>query len=776
MAGEKTRTCMNGLDRRQFLQSAAASCLLGTMGLKASGSPEIRESGQSLRFEGTHYTWEWSAENDRFRILDQRGRLVVSGPVQPAVLVQRHGQSPNRVATTGKLQSHKVDGNRAELTYTNVNGSGKLSVAWRFDEDGLWMEPVVYESSAGEDAISLNLFAVGARDAVTPALETHCLVLPGICESEAISPVVKAELNWNLRTSLGRTGTGLMQQWALPCHYFAGYREQEAAELAGTGEVTRAFCCGLSELPNADLYVEQRGGRGSLVFDYRGDLWGHLRGPDKLTLGAGLFWAFGPNYREAIRRYYRGLLAAGIIHKKVNSARKNAALLAPQWCTWGEQVALGKAGSHLDQASLEKFYAELKSSGLQAGMFSIDDKWEGRYGNLQHSEDRFPHFEEFLNRVRADGLRIGMWAAFMRCEDPADLGLTPEQMLHQADGKPYVIGGGSTKYYILDFTRPEVEKVLSDRARRYVRRYRPDLVKFDFGYEIPALGTAAPYDMRWAGERMLGKGLDVVVKSMRQENPDIVVMYYELSPLFTDYFDLHSPDDLFEAKGEYDLEANRRFFFCGLCGEFGMPTYGSSGYDWTTQPEIWFDSAAIGTLGCLVSLGGNVEDGSKPTPERLAKYNGLRHLVRPTNLFTVEPLDAIYDASIRGAHASSWARSEDGKVVLVALRPRRLDGGAGTSEFGHSVTTTAQVVVASLNQESLTETTKLGIVPYDVGRLVIRRASKAPAVLVATEHYFGGRSEQNRLEVRDGELEIPLRERSDAGAPVEWIEIEIQAQ
>ena len=251
-----------------------------------------------------------------------------------------------------------------------------------------------------------------------------------------------------------------------------------------------------------------------------------------------LFFAFGPNYYEAIRGYYRGLLNAGIVRSKKNSDRKNAAALTPQWCTWGQQVATDKEGSHLDEASLATMYEELKKSGMQAGMFSIDDKWEGKYGNLTHSAERFPHFEQFLDRVRGDGHRIGLWAAFMRCEDPADLGLSPEQMLRQPDGKPYVVGGGSSKYFILDFTRPEVERVQSDLARKFVPRYKPDLVKFDFGYELPALDAAAPQDMNWAGERLLWKGLDVVVKAMREENPDIVVMYYELSPLFMDYFDL----------------------------------------------------------------------------------------------------------------------------------------------------------------------------------------------------------------------------------------------
>ncbi|MGH9397133.1 MAG: TIM-barrel domain-containing protein [Terriglobia bacterium] len=767
---------MKNIDRRQFFQATAASYLLGSLASRASSAPsKITEKGTLLTVEQPGYTWEWSREDDRFRILDQQGRPITSGPIQPALIVQDVGQSASRRSTAAKLESHQVQGNRVVWTYGNVNGSGKLSVAWHFDERGPWIEPATYETTAAEDVISLNLFADCTGNAARPSLETNALVLPGICESEAISPIVSADIGLNTRTSLGRTGTGLMQQWALPSHYFCGFRGRRDSGLKGSGDVTRAFCCGLTELPNGDVFVEQRGGRGSLVFDYRSDLWGQLRGPGKFTLGAGLLWALAPNYYEAIREYYRGLLAAGIIHKKTNSAKKNAALLTPQWCTWGEQVAAHKTGSHLDQASLEKFYQELKASGMQAGMFSIDDKWEGKYGNLQHSTERFPHFEQFLDRVRAEGHRIGMWAAFMRCEDPADIGLTPGQMLRRVDGKPYVVGEGATKYYILDFTRPEVEKVLSDLARRYVRRYKPDLVKFDFGYEIPALNIAAPHDMRWAGERMLGKGLDVVVKSMRQENPDIVVMYYELSPLFTDYFDLHSPDDLFEAKGEYDLEANRRFFFSGLCGEFGMPTYGSSGYDWVSQPDIWFDSVAIGTLGCLGSFGGNDEAGSKPTPERLAKYNGLAHLVRPTNLFTIQPLDAVYDSPTRGAHASSWARLEDNKVVLVTLRPWRLNGGKGTTEFGGILSATTQVAVASMTQDSVSETAKLGVVPYGEGRLTLRRASKATVAADSTEHYFGGQSRASRLEVRDGVLAIPLRERGDDGSPVEWIEIGIHA-
>ncbi len=403
--------------------------------------------------------------------------------------------------------------------------------------------------------------------------------------------------------------------------------------------------------------------------DYRSDLWKHLHGPGNLSLGATLLWSVAPNYYQAIGAYYNGLVQAGTIHRHQSSEQKTAVTLTPEFCTWGAQVDRNKTGEHLDEAFLTGIYKDLRASGMKAGTFSIDDKWEEAYGNLEHSATRLPHFEQFLDQLRADGYRIGLWAALMRCERPADIGLTEDNMLKQPDGKPYLSGNfGGAKYYILDFTQPEVAKVLSDLVRKFIRRYKPDLFKFDFGYELPALGIAAPRDKNWTGERLMWKGLDVVIKAMREEKPDLVVMYYQLSPLFLDYFDLHSTDDLFLTAGEYDLEANRRIYFSSLLGPLGIPTYGSSGYDWASAPQIWFDSAAVGTIGSLNDFKAD-EQGEGSTPELVAKYNGVAKVLRSTNTFEVLPLGAISEAPTFGAHARSWARFEGGELVLLAFRP-----------------------------------------------------------------------------------------------------------
>lgn len=579
-------------------------------------------------------------------------------------------------------------------------------------------------------------------------------------------------------------GPGILQAWGLPVHYFCGYHRSPydfgktpSAKLPQVPEeeLLNAFCCGLAELPNGDLFVELREGRCSLMVSYRSDLWGQLRGPGRLTLGAKLYWTVGPNYYEAIRAYYRGLLKAGAFAKKVNSPRKNAVALAPSFCTWGEQYARDQSPDRFDGPTLEAIYREMNAAGMKVKLFSIDAYWEDKYGSLRHSPERFPHFPEFLERLRAEGRYVGLWAAFMRCEDPSVLGLTTANVLRLPDGKPFVIQYGSNSaneksFYILDITQPEVQKVVRELAKGFIHRYKPDFVKFDFGYELPSLAAAAPKDMAWAGERLLLKAMEVIVKAMREENPDIVVMYYSLSPLFLDYFDLHSPDDLGYCSGDFDLEANRRFFFSSLLGEIGMPTWGSSGYEWRTAPDIWFDSAVIGTLGSLGSYYGPRPE-ALATPARVAKYNGLSEVIRHCETFSIIPVDAAYHGPARGAHISSWARIENGEVVLVALRKCRWDGSAGSGRFRDLVGCDTSVVVASKTPNGLARAKRLAVVPYGTGELMLKREDSASQTAEVTEHYFRGRSVKKQTPIENGTLRISLREHLEDDSLIEWIEV-----
>jgi len=769
------------LDRRSFVQLSTGALLAAySSRLQAqSNPPEISNQEGSVRVTGAGYSWEYSQKDDHFRLFDSKKRLIVAGVLQPAILVAAAGDATAKQCIPGKLTRNNNADGRVTFEYEGVNGAGRLPVTWRFDKYGIWTEPVVYETPTAEDVVSLHYFTDVKANTRTPSLQASFLVIPGISEASTVSPIVGRDVRLDETVWLGRGSPvpGLLQQWGLPVHYFGGFSvKSEHARNSYIDEKSDSFLCGLADLPNGDLFLDLHEGRSSMWLDYRSDIWKHMQGPGRLTLGATLFWTVGANYYEAIGNYYGGLVDSGIVKKKQNSARKTAIALTPQFCTWGAQVSRGKASEHLDEAFLTGTYKELRASGMKAGMFSIDDKWEGSYGKLEHSAERLPHFEQFLDQVRADGNRIGLWAALMRCEKPSEIGLTEDHMLKKVDGTP-VVSGGETKYFILDFTQPEVAKVLSDLARKFVRRYKPDLVKFDFGYELPAVAQAAPKDKHWAGERMMWKGLDVVITAMREENPDLVIMYYQLSPLFLEYFDLHSPDDLFLNPGEYDIEANRRFFFSSLLGELGVPTYGSSGYDWQTAPNIWFDSTVVGTLGSLNDFGGD-ERGDKGTPELIAKYNGLTQTLRSSNFFKVVPLDGVTEAQTRSAHSRSWARLEDGKVVLLAIRPDMPDishvpiaNRATISGLRGMVRTPVPVVVASRTKEDIAHAGRLAVVPYGDGQISIHREQGRRADILT--HHFGGAVTQNRIAISNGQLILSVKQRGVKNDLVEWIDVHV---
>jgi hypothetical protein len=775
---------MLSLNRRTFVQLSSGAAL-GAASSRVFGlgdAPSISSQSGTARVTGSNYSWEYSQSDDTFKLRDSKNRVIASGKMQPAVVAAPAAESQKRLCSPGKPSAPRAETGRVTVDYEGVNGTGKLSVTWRFDEHGIWTEPIVYHAPTDHDIVSLHYFSEVKDGKPVPSLHASFLVVPGISEASTVSPIVRDDVSLSESVWLGRgsSAPGPSQQWGLPVHYFCGFSidDSKGGRNSFTEGKSEAFTCGLADLPGGDLYLQLDSGRSSTWVDYRSDLWKHMRGPGSLSLGATLYWSIAPDYYNAIAGYYQGLLNAGIIQRAQPSAKKLAAALTPQFCAWTAQVDREKANQHQDQAFVTGIYEELKASGLKAGMLSIDDKWEGSYGNLQHDEKRLPHFDKFLEKVHSEGYLVGLWAALMRCEHPAEMGLTTEHMLKKPDGQPFIVGNwdGATSYYILDFTQPEVAKVLQDVARRFIRTYKPDLLKFDFGYEMPSVANAAPWDKKFTGERLMWKGLDVLINAMRQEDPDLVVMYYNLSPLFLNYFDLYSPDDLFENAGEYDIEANRRFFFSSLLGQLGIPTYSSSGYDWASTANIWFDAAAMGTIGSMNDLKDD-EQGEGSTPEFAARYNGITHVLRPTGTFEILPLDYIPEAPTLGAHARSWARIEAGQLVLLAYRPpvagdsRILARKTDDPRVKGAIRSNVPVVVASKTGDSIASSGNLAMVLCGDGEIVLRRSLGAKAELIS--HYFGGVVATSEVAIANGELKVTAHQYDSAGKPLEWIEVRI---
>jgi hypothetical protein len=57
--------------------------------------------------------------------------------------------------------------------------TGSSSVTWRFDEHGIWTEPIVYNASAAHDVVSLHYFSDVKDSKPVPSLHASYLVVPG---------------------------------------------------------------------------------------------------------------------------------------------------------------------------------------------------------------------------------------------------------------------------------------------------------------------------------------------------------------------------------------------------------------------------------------------------------------------------------------------------------------------------------------------------------------------------------------------------------------------
>jgi hypothetical protein len=235
--------------------TAASKRLLGDV-----AAPTISRVDGLLRVKGENYAWEYREADDTFRLLDSSNRLIVSGSLQPAVVVAPAADPSLRECKAGRAGSPHIEPGRVTFTYDGVNGAAQLSMAWRFDARQIWTEPVSYQTSSQEDVVSLHYFTKGDGTDKKPLLHSSYLILPGISEGPAVSPIVRDESHLNESIWLGRGSflPGLTQQWGLPVHYFGGFSVDGSSGFQNlyTSKRSEAFACGLADLPSGDLFLQ----------------------------------------------------------------------------------------------------------------------------------------------------------------------------------------------------------------------------------------------------------------------------------------------------------------------------------------------------------------------------------------------------------------------------------------------------------------------------------------------------------------------------------------
>lgn len=155
--------------------------------------------------------------------------------------------------------------------------------------------------------------------------------------------------------------------------------------------------------------------------------------------------------------------------------RRRVATAPRVWCSWY---------SFYGQISEEVLTDVLHGlTGLEFDVFQVDDGWQRCIGDWEPNE-RFPSgMEAMAGRIRAAGLKPGLWLAPFIVAPASRLYRDhPEWLLKDQDGHLAVAGHNwGDYYYALDTTHPGAEQWLRELIAR-VRRWGYEYLKLDFLY------------------------------------------------------------------------------------------------------------------------------------------------------------------------------------------------------------------------------------------------------------------------------------------------------
>ena len=126
-----------------------------------------------------------------------------------------------------------------------------------------------------------------------------------------------------------------------------------------------------------------------------------------------------------------------------------------------------------------------------------------------------------------------------------------------------------------------------------MQRYRPVLLKLDFGYGLPSPNAGVPRNPSLRGERFSLRLLEIIAEAARSINPNVAIEYYSVHPLVRSIADVIALDDLGDA-GNEEARGHRQWSIWSALGGAKSNIMASSGYDWTDDDEVVLDSAVIG--------------------------------------------------------------------------------------------------------------------------------------------------------------------------------------
>jgi hypothetical protein len=499
---------------------------------------------------------------------------------------------------------------------------------------------------------------------------------------------------------------------------------------AGMGNDEGMIALGAGSIPDAAMSLRTMGARGCFEYVYNEDIWGAEKNkeriweePLRLSIAEDAWGAFNLYYSS----FHRETKADNIKDTKTNNISVKAS-----WNSWGTWM----------NGNFEiKPIVELAKQ-MGAGLFVLDGSWEDSMGTAMPNQARFPGFDEDVEYARKAGMDIGVWQSVGWVANPFSQGLTEKDLLLNKYGRPCKANWNfdpfGVSYFCLDPSSSGAREFLMRRTERLMRTIHPKLIKLDFGYGLPSPDMAVPRDPALRGEEYAFELVSIISAAAKKVDPDVAMMYYGISPLWTSLEDIVSLDDQGDLwYGVKDGHASWSVW-ASLLGASHTAISGSSGYDWQKDDEVVLNSCILGVPGAVLSAHG--KNNQAVSAEFLNRRFAVNSWYRRTIAWKPLWLNSSTGNFSEPPALRSWGRLEEknSSWILTSLVLRMedkekiqdgiLDKKKILEERVRKIKWEGRWALISQDDRDIFSSTKLAVIPFDSGMISIPLAKKPVSV------------------------------------------------
>jgi hypothetical protein len=689
-----------------------------------------RQTVSPVTYREGNLEFAWEPGKDKATVMQLPGRTVIwQGSLLPAFWLQADGKK--------EFVKTSVSGSNGQgqlQLQVGRFGTGQLTVVtepWGVRFSALVIEwkqaaPAIIEmyfGASGIDMKNTDVWPLSDRPFM-PDWQAFGFCVPGAKGG----PAQSFFRSWDFgqaNIALGSFGPSMGSP------YGAAY--PKPVYFAGMGSNEGFISLGAGTIPDAAMSLYMLSARGCLRYVYHEEIWGALpngkrvwQEPLRITVGLTAMAAF--------RNYYRSF--------PVQQA--HAPVVPPQaffntWGLWRER------NYTLDP--LVRFARK-----LGAAMLVLDDGWESSQGSGAIHTRRFPGLPAYLKRLTDSGMTHGLWETIGWIDDTLAAGLTSADLIVDRNGRPCKANWNfdplSPAYYCLDISSDKTKAFLAKRTRQVMQQLQPSLLKLDFGYGLPSPIMGVPRDLKYRGDRQVAEIIGIIAKTAKSVNPSVKLLYYGISPLCLDQVDMISLDDqgdlwydIAKGHGEWSIWAS-------LLGDRNVLLTGSSGYNWESDEEVILNTAVIGVPGATLSI---TESNGRPVRDRyLNRRLAINTWFRRTALWQPLWLNSHTGNMNTPPQLNCWGRMEGKSLTSLVVREGARADTITESHIGNMRWKGRWALIAQ-DDKDIFLTSKLALIPFDAGELVIPCAEKP---LHVTRLSMSGEAPYDNWEWTAGRLSV----------------------